>query len=320
MPKTIQNRYHHYLRISVWVLSICFLLLPLLQAADAPDRASYLRLVILGDPHLPGRMIEKKEAVRETINSWEDVEMVIAVGDITSDYGSDEEYSAAKSFFSLFKKPFFPIAGNHDYIYETPENRESGLVVAKRPVQDEKLKKFTAAFNLQSHFYSKSVAGFHLIFLSSDHEEFLSGMSPEQLAYFRSELESHKKTPTIVIFHGPLNGTLTNYRRWINTPGFIAQPHEEIRSLLKQNPQVFLWVSGHTHTPPAEESFASPVNVYEGQVTNIHNKDMNRGDIWTNSIYLYPDRAVIKTFDHQINDFLPHLERTIDVPKLQVSK
>nr|NJM01920.1 lipase family protein [Desulfobacula sp.] len=118
-----------------------------------------------------------------------------------------------------------------------------------------------------------------------------------------------------MIFHGPLNGTLKNYRRWINTPGFIAQPHEEIHELLKQNPQVFLWVSGHTHTPPSEESFASPVNVYDGRITNIHNKDMNRGDIWTNSLYLYEDRVVVQTWDHQVHGPLPGLERTIATPK-----
>lgn len=295
--------------LAVMLLGICRL-----PSAVAQDRP-YHRLVILGDPHVPGRFIEKKEKVLETINSWEDVDMVIAVGDICSDWGSDEEYRAAGDFFKKLKKPFFPIAGNHDYIYETPARPDGGLVVAPRPVQEAKLQKFRETFDLPDYFYAKPVGGFRLIFLSSDHIDFLSGMSERQLAFFRSELEANRKTPTIVVFHGPLKDTLKNYRRWINTPGFIAQPHDIIHDLLKQNPQVFLWVSGHTHTPPLEESFASPVNVYEGQVTNIHNKDMNRGDIWTNSIFLYPDKVVVKTWDHQVNDWLPLLERVIPVPK-----
>ncbi|MFA5905569.1 MAG: metallophosphoesterase [Desulfobacula sp.] len=310
--RTFQNRFSAMAAI---LLTVIVLVMPRPQPALAED-LSYRRLVILGDPHLPGRLIEKKEAVRETINSWEDVEMVIAVGDICSDWGSDEEYHLAKEFFSKLRKPFFPIAGNHDYIYDTPAGSEGGLVVAPRHVQEAKLKKFRETFNLPGYFYAKPVGNYHLIFLSSDHVDFLSGMSERQLAWFRSELEDNKKTPTIIIFHGPLKGTLTDYRRWINTPGFIAQPHEEVRDIIKQNPQVFLWVSGHTHTPPMEESFASPVNVYEGQVTNIHNKDMNRGDIWTNSLFLYPDKVVVKTWDHQINGWLPHLERTIALPKL----
>lgn len=302
-------------RLTAFLLSLLFLIFTWFQPAHAQD-PGYHRLVILGDPHLPGRSVEKKEAVRETINSWEDVTMVIAVGDICSDWGSDEEYQAAKNFFRPLKKPFFPIAGNHDYIYKTPAGPDEGLVIAPRAVQEEKLLKFRNTFNLPDYFYQQTVGGYLLLFLSSDHADFLSGMSERQLAWFRSELETNKKTPTIVVFHGPLKGTLKNYRRWINTPGFIAQPHEVIRDILKQNPQVFLWVSGHTHTPPMEESFASAINVYEDRVTNIHNKDMNRGDIWTNSLFLYADRVVVKTWDHQANDWLPHLERTILPPKL----
>ena len=310
MIKTIKNRSR---ALAAFLLTVIVLSMPWPQPAGAEDSA-YHRLVILGDPHLPGRLIEKKEAVRETINSWEDVEMVIAVGDICSDWGSDEEYRLAKEFFSRLKKPFFPIAGNHDYIYETPAAPEGGLVVAPRQVQEAKLQKFQKTFNLPGYFYAKTVGNYRLIFLSSDHVDFLSGMSERQLAWFRSELEANRKTPTIIIFHGPLKDTLKDYRRWINTPGFIAQPYEDIHDILKQNPQVFLWVSGHTHTPPTEESFASPVNTYEGQVTNIHNKDMNRGDIWTNSLFLYPDKVVVKTWDHQVNAWLPNLERTIFKP------
>jgi predicted MPP superfamily phosphohydrolase len=300
---------------AAFLLAVMILVMPWLQTAGAEDRL-YHRLVILGDPHLPGRLIEKKENALETIDSWEDVDMVIAVGDICSDWGSDEEYQAAEDFFSRLKKPFFPIAGNHDYIYETPAKPDGGLVTAPRPVQEAKLQKFRKTFDLPDYFYAKPVGGFHLIFLSSDHIDFLSGMSERQLAFFRSELEANRQTPTIVFFHGPLKDTLKNYRRWINTPGFIAQPYEEIHELLKQNPQVFLWVSGHTHTSPLEESFASPINVYDDRITNIHNKDMNRGDIWTNSIFLYQDKVVVKTWDHQVNDWLPLLERVIPVPKL----
>ncbi len=300
---------------TVFLLAVMVLVMPWPHPAGAED-PSYHRLVILGDPHLPGRFIEKKEAVLETINSWEDTEMVISVGDICSDFGSDEEYREAEIFFSRLKKPFFPVAGNHDYIYETPSGPKGGLVIAPRPVQEEKLQKFREVFDLPEYFYSKHVGGYLLIFLSSDHVDFLSGISERQLAWFRSELEANRKTPTITFFHGPLKDTLKNYRRWINTPNFIAQPYEEVHDILKQNPQVFLWVSGHTHTPPLEESFASPVNVYEGQVTNIHNKDMNRGDIWTNSVFLYPDKVIVKTWDHQINGWLLHLERTIVLPSL----
>jgi len=34
-------------------------------------------LVILGDPHLPGKNVTEKEKVIKTINSWEDVDILL---------------------------------------------------------------------------------------------------------------------------------------------------------------------------------------------------------------------------------------------------
>ena len=273
-------------------------------------------MVILGDPHLPGKDLENKKHVLEKINSWEDVEMVIAVGDICEYFGTDAEYTAAKEFFSVLHKPLYPIASNHDYIYESPgEPNSKRLSMGSPATQHAKLRQFCKTFGLTHYFYSRNVGGYLLVFLSADHPNHLSGMSEQEITWLRSELGKNSKTPTIIIFHGPLKGTLRDYKRFVNTPNYIAQPAETIHEILMNNPQVFLWVSGHTHTPPLEESYASPVNVYAGQVTNIHNKDMNSGTIWTNSLYLYPDRVVVKTFNHQEEIWLPAFDRTITLPK-----
>ena len=109
---------------------------------------------------------------------------------------------------------------------------------------------------------------------------------------------------------------LRDYNSNANTPDFIAQPSAKIHDIIMTNPQVFLWVSGHTHTSPKEESFASSINVYEKRITNIHNTDMNRETIWTNSIYMYSDKIIIKTYDHKKDAWLPDLERTILPPSL----
>jgi Icc protein len=273
-------------------------------------------LVILGDPHLPGRDVAKKEKVVQTINSWSDVEMVIAVGDICADFGTDEEFSFAQSFFAKLHAPFFAITGNHDYFYADPQVSGGQLMAGSREVQERKLAKFRGTFGLPIHYYSKYVGDYLLVFLSADHATFLSALSEAQLAWLRLELAANARTPTIVIFHGPLNNTLRNYRHWINTPNFVAQPVEEIDKILKDNRQVFMWVSGHTHTPPSEESYASAINLYDGSITNIHNKDMNRSLIWTNSLYLYEDKVVVKTYSHEENGWMPGLERTIETPDL----
>jgi len=301
--------------VAALALVVCLCACGKLPHETTETSRAYHHLVILGDPHLPGRDLENKKHVLEKINSWDDVEMVIAVGDICEYFGTDAEYAAAKEFFSILHKPLYSIAGNHDYIYESSvEPNSKRLSMGSQATQQAKLGQFRKTFGLTHHFYSRNVGGYLLVFLSTDHLNYLSGMSEQEIAWLRSELGENLKTPTIIIFHGPLKGTLRDYKRFVNTPNYIAQPTETIHEILMNNPQVFLWVSGHTHTPPLEESYASPVNVYAGQVTNIHNKDMNSGTIWTNSLYLYPDRVVVKTFNHQEEIWLPAFDRTITLP------
>jgi predicted MPP superfamily phosphohydrolase len=86
----------------------------------------YHHLVVLGDPHLPGPTLAQKEEVLARINSWEDVDSVAAVGDLCEVYGTDAEYAAVRAFFDQLGKPLFPIAGNHDIIYETPQGPGGG--------------------------------------------------------------------------------------------------------------------------------------------------------------------------------------------------
>ncbi len=273
-------------------------------------------LVVLGDPHLPGPNLDRKEAVLKTINAWDDVDMVIAVGDICEEYGTDVEYAAAANFFTKLHKPLLPVAGNHDYIFATPAWPGGGYNTGSRTMQEAKLQMFRTTFGLSSLYYTKKIGNYFLVFLSTDHESFATGLSEPQLAWLRSQLAHHRHTPTIIVFHGPLVGTQHNFRRYINRPHSIAQPAEAIHALITANPQVFLWVSGHTHTPPTEESYAAAINVYAGQVTNIHNTDMRGATLWTNSLWLYPDRIEVKTYNHQANSWLPALDRTILPPRL----
>jgi 3',5'-cyclic AMP phosphodiesterase CpdA len=242
--------------------------------------------------------------------------MVVAVGDICAGSGTDAEYAAAGKFFGKLRKPFSPIAGNHDFYFQSPSDKEGKLVQGTQESQQAKLGRFCTTFGLGKHYYSRHVGRYLLVFLSTDHSDYMAGISDQQLAWLRRELGTHRKAPTLIFFHAPLQGTLRDYRGFINTPGFIAQPETAIHDILVGNPQVFLWVSGHTHTSPLEESYAAHINLYAGQVTNIHNKDMNRGTIWTNSLYLYPHKVVIKTYNHAGNTWLPGFDRTVLAPKL----
>lgn len=294
-------------RIVPLLLSLLFLLVAVPAAAERTCR----HLVVLGDPHIPGQHMEAKEQVLRTVNSWPDVDLVVAVGDLCEDRGTVEEYWTVKRFFGGLAKPFLPIPGNHDVMYRDELNANGRRVRGDDASREEKRRRFREAFGLAAGYHSRKMGGYLLVFLAPERPEHLAEMSYRQVDWLRSELKKHRRLPTIVFFHAPLRGTLPDYNFRVNTPNYIAQPADRIHDVLMENPQVFLWVSGHTHTVPFRDGFASPINTYGKHVTNIHNPDMNRAGIWTNSLYLFPDRVVIRTYDHRKGAWLPELERTI---------
>lgn len=272
-------------------------------------------IVLLGDPHLPGKNIEKKEQVIETINQQSDVDFVVALGDICSQTGTEEEYAFAQKFFQKLHKPLFLINGNHDYIYTDERTSEGKFQRASLEEQHIKLARFKDTFQLPSLYYSMQKENYFLIFLAVDEPAHLAQLSPTQLRWFENELQTHSRIPTIVFFHAPLNHTLETYNRWVNTPNFVAQPKEALDTIIQANPQIVLWVSGHTHTSAKEASFASSLNRYNDHVLNLHNSDMNKETIWTNTLFLENNRILIRTYDHTQKAWIDALDRTINVPK-----
>ncbi len=274
-----------------------------------------VHLVVLGDPHLPGDNLVAKQAVLERINTWRDVALVVAVGDITENYGTDKEYAAAATYFRNLRHPLAPIVGNHDYYYQTPYPLVAqGYIRAPFIFQQAKLAKFRQTFGLDQHYFKREIGGYLLLFLSTDHDRFGTGVGEAQLEWLRIQLLRHRNQPTIIFAHPPLQGTQTRFRHYVNGPNAVVQPEAWIHTLLITNPQVVLWVSGHTHTPPTEASYSSFINIYAGRIINIHNDSMKGDTIWSNSLYLYPDRVQVRTFNHRENRWQAEFDRTILVP------
>jgi len=288
---------------------------------------NYTHVVIFSDLHLPGRNITLKQKAVETINSWPDVNMVVGLGDICQDQGTKEEYAFAKNFLSQLQKPFSPIAGNHEFQYEDVKGPGGKLVKASYSVSKAKLHLFKETFSLSDLKYSRKAGPYLLIFLSVDdlNSKFLTEISGKTLDWLQEELNKNKGVPTIIFFHAPLKGTLMSKNKYAEDDNFIAQPHRKIHKIINGNPQIFLWVSGHTHISPTNVKFSHPVNVYENRVTNIHNCDMDgrsylsdtdfettkHSNIWTNSLYLYEQKVVIKTYDYKKSQWLENLTREI---------
>ena len=301
------------------------LLLLLLGNAWAGPR-DYSRLVVFSDPHLPGRLLTEKNQVIETVNQWQDVDGVAVTGDITETRGTPEEYAFAKEFFAKLKAPVYPIAGNHDYIYDLGPDGQ--MRKAPPEVRQAKLKLLQDTFGLPATRYEKKFGRYLCLFISNDDLEspLLTTMSSGTLTWLRDELRRNPDAPTIIFFHGPLEGTIQNRNEVTGKAGFVAQPADRLRELLRHNPQVFMWVSGHTHIGATNASFADrEINRYDGRIAEIHNSDMDgrsylsendhgvtvHDTIWTNSLYLYPDKVVVKTYDHKKGTWLQALTREI---------
>jgi Icc protein len=298
-----------------------------LSAQEKP----YTHLVILSDPHLPGRNLSLKQKTIETINAWPDAEGVVVLGDICQDLGTVEEYAAAKQFFFRLSKPIYPIAGNHDVIYEDTKGPGGRSIKASYFLRKKKLERFKEAFSLNEVFYSKKIGSYLLIFLSADDlsSEYLCELSGKSLRWLEAELAREKGSPTLIFFHAPLKGTLMSKNGSAEADNFVAQPHRKIRRIIKENGQIFLWLSGHMHIAPTNIKFNHEVNLYENQVRNIHHCDMDgrsylsdedyettRHDhLWTNSLYLFKEKVVIKTYDHKTGNWINDLTREIVSPK-----
>jgi len=289
----------------------------------------YYRIVLLSDTHLPvktfnakdkakeDKIISAKNKVLDDINTWQDVGEIAVLGDVVGDTGTDKEYAYAEHFFSKLHKPISFITGNHDYIYQDNPSSSGRYIKGDAKSRLLKLDKFKKTFGLSQLFYAKKVAGYLLVFLSVESLDspYLTQMSPEELSWLKDTLKKNPKVATIIFFHGPLEGTLSNYNKNTNKPSFIAQPIAEIAKIIDANKQIVLWVSGHTHTPATNAAFASDINLYKGRVLDVHNSDMNRTTIWTNSLFLYPDKIVIRTFNHNTETWMKELERTIPIQR-----
>ena len=316
------NRASRFLNLCI-LTAAAFILM--LSPAFCDDR-DYTHLVLLSDPHLPGRILPVKEKALQTINSWADVDMVAVVGDICNDLGTKEEYAFAKNFFSRLKAPLYPVTGNHDYIYE--DAKALGKRVRASPeARRARLDLFKETFGLTDWRYSRKAGPYLLLFLSVDSlgSSLLAELSEESLNWMQRELKQNADCPAIVFYHAPLKGTVMSSNRGAETADFVAQPYWKISEIISAHPQIFLWVSGHMHIAPTNARFNDPVNLFGNQVTTIHICDMDGRSylaesdlettkhqaVWTNSLYLYRDLVLVKTYDHEKGQWMEGLEKRI---------
>jgi len=157
--KSLLNRSSLVLRIHCFYPSLrCFIQLS--------QRKGFLSSGYFRGSHLPGRNISEKEKVIQIINSWGDVDRVVALGDICSELGTANELKYAQEFFSQLQKPLWVIAGNHDYIYDDYLNSEGRIKRGSSRSQQYKLQRFAKGLQLAESLLQQKAWGllahFHL--------------------------------------------------------------------------------------------------------------------------------------------------------------
>jgi hypothetical protein len=153
--------------------------------------------------------------------------------------------------------------------------------------------------------------------------ECFSSISPKQLDWFSKELEKFPKQKAIIFCHAPLwsSEVVKFYPQAYN---YITQPEEEFKKIIRRNRQIALWVSGHVHFGMKKELINHPFNLYENQVFNILNTDLDgfsvldleikpkfhRG-IWTRKLFLDDNGYHCTVYDHLDRKELTELNMSV---------
>ena len=207
-----------------------------------PPQKEYHRIVILSDAHYPSKLsaeenangrqakIDNKLSAINDVNGWNDVDLVVFLGDIVEKLGNESDYSQAKEFVDKLTKPKALIVGNHEFMYEDHLTASGKLKWASPELREEKLERFKNTFQLNDLYYGRYIDNYLLIFLSPDvtNGRYLTEISTEQLSWLEKTLVANKTRPTLIFFHAPLAGTLASYNKDANTPNFVAQPEKKI--------------------------------------------------------------------------------------------
>ena len=305
------------------LLLAAFLLpLPVMPSALARD---YSQIVVLSDLHYPTKTRKKalrrekianKESALADINQWSDVDLCILTGDMVQRTGDLLDVRTVRNFLDGLHHPASFLAGNHEIMYRGLPTLPGTLRKGNAGDRLIHLARYQKEFGPLYH--SQDLKGYHLIFLSPDCivSRYAVELSPEQLSWLKQDLAAHRHQPTLIFCHAPLSGTLLPGDKQ-DTPWNYTQPAQPLWQLLVQNPQVVLWVSGHTHNSPKGKNGSNALHWIPGTSTwNVYCPTWDGKQAWTRALRLYPNRIVIRTYDHKKKVWIGKMEKVIKVHRL----
>ncbi len=290
-------------------------------ASPAKKKSDVYTIGVLSDLHIRKDNLDGLESAIKAINSLAGMNAVAITGDLNSKVASPDEFDLVRKKIGEFNVPVFAITGNHDYIYNDTLSKDGKKSRATKKLRREKLDRFRTQLHQKGIRYSVKAGGHLLIFLSLDALDGkpLAQLSDASMDFLKKTLSENPKLPTVVFCHAPLTGSYERKTDLGEIHGNI-QPSDKIRSLLKKNSQVFLWVAGHLHIRPGSKDFSSKSNKVDG-VTVLHVPNIQPKEAWVQTIRLSPEAAVVRTYSTRAKKFLPAHDRifrhTVTTPPAQ---
>ncbi|NLF97331.1 MAG: hypothetical protein GX569_11365 [Candidatus Riflebacteria bacterium] len=274
---------------------------------DSTDKPA--RVAVVSDLHVRGDNQKMLDAAVKAVNKLPDIDAVAITGDLCKKIGSPAEYSDMIEVVSRFKMPVYATPGNHDILYRDHFGAEGKKLRTSPTERKAKLERFRKALKLKKLRFTRKMGGHLLVFLPNDDPKgkHLVTLSTATLNFLKETLKKNPDVPTIVFCHAPLAGSYVKPRKL----GFYnanAQPHAKISAILKKNPQVFLWVSGHLHIAPSSPEYDNKANKV-GKVTVIHTPAITPSSSWMRVLDLSPARAKVRTYNAKTGKYVKKLDR-----------
>ncbi|HAE39139.1 MAG TPA: hypothetical protein DCG57_10940 [Candidatus Riflebacteria bacterium] len=274
---------------------------------DSADRPA--KVAVIADLHVQDSKQKMLQTAVKAINALPGIYAVAITGDLCRKIGSPAEYSEMIKLVSRFKVPIFAVPGNHDILYRDFFGKNNLKLRTSPAERKAKLERFRKALKLKSLRFSRKVGGHLLVFLPNDDlkGKWLVSLSTGALNFLKDTLRKNRDVPTIIFCHAPLEGSYVKERK-LGPHNSNAQPAGKIREILKNNPQVFLWVSGHLHIGPASNEYHNSANKV-GKVTVIHTPAIGTNSAWMRVLDLTPARAKVRTYNAKTGKYAKKYER-----------
>lgn len=227
------------------------------QAAGQPERDLLARVRLFGDMHFGFTTRARLDAVATDLASLPPPDALLTTGDDTH-FGKPAEYDAGAAWLANWKAPFFTVTGNHTFWSDSILHDESS---------DRLYGRFVERWGLPMP-YAWELAGVRFVCAgptSAGLTAAEASLLPDQVAEVVDLINTAPHQPTVLVLHSPLHHTVLGdggppdsvYTS--DDPGFFQDCTTGLIAALAKLPQVFLLVTGHTHSPLRAENLVTTI-------------------------------------------------------------